>query len=60
VKGGKQPRKRGDNEDELLDIIDELRFELKARDQEFELMRERVTKLESSNTALAKSLIQER
>lgn len=60
MKGGKQPRKRGDNEDELLDIIDELRFELKARDQEFELMRQRVTKLESSNTALAKSLIQER
>jgi hypothetical protein len=37
-----------------------MKFELKARDQEFEQMRERVTKLESSNTFLAKSLIDEK
>lgn len=60
AKGGKQPRKRGENEEELLDIIEEMKFELKARDQEFEQMRERVTKLESSNTFLAKSLIDEK
>ena len=60
AKGVKQPRKRGENEEELMDIIEELKFELKARDQEFELMRDRVANLESSNTSLAKSLLDEK
>lgn len=54
------PRKRGENEEELLDRIEEMKFELRARDQEFELLRSRTEKLEIANTTLAKSLLDEK
>ena len=54
------PRKRGENEEELLDRLEEMKFELKARDQEFELLRSRTEKLEAANTSLAKSLLDEK
>lgn len=58
--GAKQPKKRTETEEDLLDIIEELKNELRARDQEYELMRLRVDKLELSNTSLAKSLLDEK
>lgn len=50
-------RKRGENEEELLEIIEELKNELRQRDQEFEQIRDRNEKLEKANTFLAKGLL---
>lgn len=45
--GGRNARKPAANEEELLEVIEDLKFDLKARDQEFEQMRLRVERLEA-------------
>jgi UDP-N-acetylenolpyruvoylglucosamine reductase len=43
-----------------LEIIEDLKSDLRTRDQEFEQMRLRVERLEQSNTYLAKQLLEEK
>lgn len=52
--------KRSENEENLLDVIEDLKSDLKARDFEFEETRERLEKLEAQNEYLRKSLLKEK
>lgn len=58
AKGGKMVKKKGQSDEDLVDIIDELREDLKTRDQEYEQLRARMEKLEALNTHLAEKLHQ--
>jgi phage shock protein A len=44
----------------LLEIIDDLRNDLKVRDEEYEQVRNRLEKLEAQNTYLAEKLLEEK
>lgn len=46
-KGGKNTRKAGESEEVLLEVIEDLRNDLKVRDLEYEQVRNRLEKLEA-------------
>ena len=54
----KMVKKKGPTDEDLVDIIDELREDLRNRDQEYEQLRSRMEKLEALNTHLAEKLHQ--
>ena len=58
--GGKQARQKGESEEQLLEIIEDLRNDLKVRDLEYEQVRNRLEKLEAQNTFLAEKLKDEK
>jgi chromatin segregation and condensation protein Rec8/ScpA/Scc1 (kleisin family) len=43
-----------------MEVVEDLKNELRSRDQEYEQMRSRVEKLEALNTELAKRLLDEK
>ena len=45
--GGKQQRQKGESEEQLLEVIEDLRNDLKVRDLEYEQVRNRLEKLEA-------------
>lgn len=49
-------KKKGVNDEDLMEIIEELREDLRTRDQEYEQMRARMEKLEALNTHLAEKV----
>ena len=58
--GGKQTRQKGESEEQLIEIIEDLRNDLKVRDLEYEQVRNRLEKLEAQNTFLAEKLKDEK
>lgn len=57
---GKPTRQKGENEEQLLEVIEDLRNDLKVRDLEYEQVRNRLEKLEAQNTFLAEKLLAEK
>ena len=54
---GKKGKKQGESDEMLLDVIEELRSDLKVRDEEYEQQRSRLVFLEEQNTKLAQMIL---